>query len=225
MRSVWLGSLLALCCLSSSQQYTQEDRFGKSVDQVLAMGHNKWFDWYTDSKRGGYSTAGMSQADQIYAECLGIKTKERLVKASPKDRDFVNLLDERLRSVLIGCVSAGRILTGGGTMWINIGASAEVERQEVLHEIAFGSKSAPKASQDMFWKAYNVAIGELAKNKADIESYKSAEGGYQEAVNQMSDVKNAVALLVPELQKRPDADRRRVLAYCTRMVKMVTLGN
>lgn len=207
------------------QEFSKEDRFGKSVDDVLRMNPDEWSDWYTDSSRGGSSTAGMSGAERIYADCLDVKIQRLIMLNSPSFKSEFEEIDKLLRQIEYGCLDAGRAFTGGGTMWLPIGARADVKRKTAQLDAI--SKKSPKKSinQSDVWSAYREADSQLLKNKSDIDDMKTdAEGGYESAKQSLGSARQGFAALLTKIGKMPSAFRSHYLAFSRDMFRLVRLG-
>lgn len=88
MRRLAIALFLALSCLGLSQQYTDQDRFGKTEAQVVAQGKKGWITWFTDPARGRES--GKAQAIKIYAMALYADNKKRLATRTDEEQKFFN---------------------------------------------------------------------------------------------------------------------------------------
>ncbi|HLO98223.1 MAG TPA: hypothetical protein VK171_06485, partial [Fimbriimonas sp.] len=68
----WWVVLILTCCfgVAAAQPYTDQDRLGKTSEQVVALGHAGWLSWFCDPSRAG--EAGKVQAERIYGYELGV---------------------------------------------------------------------------------------------------------------------------------------------------------
>lgn len=207
------------------QEFKDEDRFGKTVDQVLAMGRDKWHDYYTDESRGGGSTAGESFAQMIFADCLRVKNNHRFRTSRDAKTAMVFSLDMSFERTVSNCVTAGSALTGGGTMWNIISSSAQVERQLTLRDLIWPTKGMPRATQAQAWKEFKAAWKDVTDNKEDIESY-SDRGAtvYKEALNSLSQVNTDLNDTIKKVESMPTEFKGRVFAFFVDQLKMVQTG-
>lgn len=114
-------------------EFTDEDRLGLKVTQLLEMGRDAWVDYHAE--RRGQSTAAMAAAEAIYADALRVRNAQNLAKASPAVRSRVGQLRPLLRNFANRLIEAQRALTGGGTMWVNIEAGVATSLEEVVDAV------------------------------------------------------------------------------------------
>lgn len=225
MKILALTALVIAATLGGGQQFTSEDRYGKTIDEVIAMGHTKWHDWYTDESRGGGSTAGESFAEMIYADCLKFKNESWLKLVRSPTAALLVSIDPLFEAALIDAVEAGKALTGGGTMWNIIGASAQVSRQETVRDLIWPPNTGVSASQDSVWKAWRKALETIRKHKSDIEA--SSMGGgttYEDAVKSLYKLNDNFSSVVTSIRGQKPVFKGRVFAFYKEMVDMVRLG-
>lgn len=208
------------------QEFKDEDRFGKTVDQVLAMGRDKWHDYYTDESRGGGSTAGESFAQMIFADCLRVKNNHRFRTARDSKTAVIISLDPGFERTVSNCVTAGSALTGGGTMWNIISSSAQVERQLTLRDLIWPTKQMPSATQTQAWKEFKASWKDVTDSKEDIESYSDRGNAvYQEALNALRQVNTDLNDTIKKVELMPASFKGRVFAFFVDQLKMVRTGN
>lgn len=108
------------------------DYLGKTAFQVVAMGRQKWFEFYTGKE--GESTLAMSSAEGLYGEALTRVNEFRMRKLSAARKVEIGKLRERLRGIAADSITLGRVRTGGGTMWnpVSAGITADVEEAVAL---------------------------------------------------------------------------------------------
>lgn len=115
------------------------DTYGKSNAQILAMGHDAWYKFYTG--KAGDSTLGMAYAEKTYAEALGARNEA--LAAKRKDRPSIRALHKALENFYIDAVEAGQIVTGGGTMWTPISNAYWVDMETTVYRTMVPGKPAP----------------------------------------------------------------------------------
>jgi len=226
MRPILAFLILWAAPFVSAQEFTDTDRFGKSCADVLAMGHDPWVEWYTDSSRGTQSTAGMAAAERIYSECLRERTKAKLRTVPEAEKTEIEGLETSLRTMLQECVTAGYALTGGGTMWIPFTDAAEVGVQEALWDVLNPDLITKKVSeQDAVWNEWKRATKAIKKNASDIDDMAGISGtGSQKALASLDNVSKEFAKVVQRVATRPAKVKKRVFYQCRRLLEMVSLS-
>lgn len=219
------GMLNALFACLLAQEFTTEDRFGKSVDDVVAMGRDKWHEWYTHSDRGGGSTAGESFAQMIYADCLKVKNDAHLALAKGPKEILIHRLDPFFTNAMNNCTDAGRALTGGGTMWNIIHSGCQADKQETVRDLIWPRPKMPRATQSDVWKASRQALKALSDNKEDIDTYGTPGSlTYESAVTSLHRVNDEFYQCVRLVANEDDGFKGRTFAFYAQMLKVVQLG-
>ena len=212
--------------LTLTQEYTDSDRFGQSIDSVLAMGREGWHEWYTDGSRGSGSTMGETFAQMIFADCLKYKNDAHFLLAKDKRERLIRDIDASFGRTVENCVKAGMSLTGGGTMWNTIGAGAQATRQETVRDLIWKTKKMPGSSQTEVWKSWHKASKALDDNKSDIEV--TAESGglmFDQAKKHVYRVNDDFNVVVHKVKNQDESFKRRVFAFFKDMLELVTLGS
>lgn len=78
-----------LCIVASSclaQTFTDQDRFGKTANEILWMGREGWVQWYNDPTRAGAD--GSIQAEKIYCRALMDRNGILIKKKSKDSQEF-----------------------------------------------------------------------------------------------------------------------------------------
>lgn len=127
-----VGRLLSIALLLfGARAFAQvpDNRLGLSRHQILAMGDNKWFDYY--AKKMGESTEALATACQTYADALHGRNEERLHYLTAKDR---------LQRWYAGVKEYGDAMfrvqsRNGGTVWTAIEAAQAVDIEELLDRL------------------------------------------------------------------------------------------
>jgi hypothetical protein len=86
MKLCVLFLLMVVVGVSHCQSYTDQDRFGKTNEQVARMKHRDWVSWYCDASRGGEGQKVV--AEKIYAVALYEDNQRRLKGRPEADRKF-----------------------------------------------------------------------------------------------------------------------------------------
>ena len=209
-----------------AQDFNDQDRYGKSVDQVIAMGRTQWHDWYTDDKRAGGSTAGESFAEMIYADCLKVKNNAWLRMAKDPKSQLITELDLSFDGLLSDCVLAGRSLTGGGSMWNIIGSAAQATRQETVRNLIWpDSGPSARTSQDEVWAALKSATKALRDHKSDIEATADTGGStFDDAMKALYRVNDNFNAVIAKVKSQDKPFKSRVFSFYKHSIGLVTLG-
>lgn len=216
-------AILGLLFVQSAfgQEFSTEDRFGKSVDQVLAMGHDKWYTWFTDSSRGAESTAGMAMAERIYADCLKVKNDEAKAKLSPEDKAYYDRIEKSMKNLVSNIADVGYAVTGGGTMWIPVISAAVTEVEQTVYDLLHGSKGKP-ASQSAVWAEYTKALKIVQSSKEDIATYANDKGErYGEAIKNMYKVNDEFNGIVNLSKNRQVWQKSLIFDCCKNVIGLV----
>ena len=104
---------------------------GKTCDEILKLGHDKWFDFYTDKE--GSTTVAMVAASTIYGECLAKRNADGLAKLPEADRKWIFGQHTMVRKITVDLFSLEA--RDGGSMYAVIAASDFVRGQELLQKM------------------------------------------------------------------------------------------
>lgn len=86
LRAGLLALSITLCVATPNQDFQTSDRFGKSADAVVRMGHDGWVNWYCEDSRRGPS--GRVEAERVYCLALHELTGPLLHKRTKEDQAF-----------------------------------------------------------------------------------------------------------------------------------------
>lgn len=158
--------------LLSTQDVTEQDLHGKTLAEIVEMGREGWYEFYT-SKEGGESTQSMSFAEYYYGSALKAENDKLFDPLSEKGKTIaffrVNMQDFRTK-----CIDVGRAYTGGGTMWNIVYSATTSDTEEVIRYWLTG-KEAPKkagkvisATQAKVWAMLKQGRVDLQRNRSEI---------------------------------------------------------
>lgn len=218
---LFLFALLSPLLLA--QDYTDQDRYGKTESEVLAMGHSKWAEWFTDSSRAGESTFGMADAERIY--CVARTKKNREIIASLPDLEKAHF--EKVVTLMANlnksAVFVGRGFTGGGSLWTILQPGMEATAAQALADVLTSTK-AETAKQADVWAAVKVARKTLSANRESMESTRvPSDPSVQAVLNELDTMVNHVSDMIQLVAQRPSAEKGITFWYLTRVVKLTTL--
>jgi hypothetical protein len=115
-RWAFLGSLLGLLLLGAAAYAEEIDTFGQSDEDILAMGQDAWFDYYTS--RTDESTMEMVNALEVYAAAA--KRRNEALPQALNVGELRRLLMEYEQTA----TGLSYNIAGGGTIWTLVGAGA-----------------------------------------------------------------------------------------------------
>ncbi|MBC8064862.1 MAG: hypothetical protein H7Y17_08535 [Chlorobia bacterium] len=208
MKLSLIGVTLVLVSAALSQN--PEDTHGKTHTQILAMGFDKWYDFYTGKE--GETTQGMAQAGYKYASSLKWRNDALIKNLRPADQKPVLRLRTHLDEFGTSTIQVFRALNGGGTIWQLTFSSNAMEVEETIYGLLVGTKTAPKP----------MVVSAVSKEIALLErSFKSAPASSWDYGISKTDTAKQLArakLTFQEIVKIAKAyDRRksdRILGYC-----------
>lgn len=119
-------------------QWNRANYLGKSPEQIVAMGRDKWTDLY--GKKVGDSTKDMCDAQEKYATALR-NLNERAMKRLPRTRQtWLQSMRKDAVEYASTAHQIGSILTGGGTIWQPINATIAPDVEELVADSIVGKK-------------------------------------------------------------------------------------
>jgi hypothetical protein len=131
----WAKTFAAVAAIAtmatSAVAQDRKDTFGKSNDQILSMGFDAWFKFYTTKE--GNSNFGMAQASGLYADALAARN-DRLLRGLPSARRRqITELRALFKAFVNHAVEAGSATTGGGTMWNPVSTGLHKDAEEAVY--------------------------------------------------------------------------------------------
>ncbi|MCC7479785.1 hypothetical protein IT575_15205 [bacterium] len=212
-----LGSLSAgpARCPEDAQpdEISAEETYGKSPGEILAMGQGAWFEYYTE--HAGFSTVATAMASAIYADAA----RERNTGLAP------GYYSEALRQLAYDfgerALSIGPALSGGGSIWISIGAAMPADAEDLTYALRGGVlPPAPAMSTGQVQRRIATLEAQINALAADPQS--SAWFDPDSSLDELRALRadfRAICALAAEL---PRADSDRVLYFCDYWLSAVT---
>ena len=165
-----LLSLLIFCAIPAM---AQDPMLGKSCDEILAMGHEKWSEYWA-TKRGA-SEADMDQAAVVYADCLKKSNEAELPKLQAPDRDRLLGYKKLYSDFRVKVMEQQMTRAGGGTMYTHGSIRGAVADEELMQSlialckkpIQFGTAAKKEKMMDL--------IGDVRKGLAIIGRVSEAD--------------------------------------------------
>lgn len=147
-------ALLLLPLVLGQGKYTQKDRLGKSVDQVLAMGLDRWTNYYYTKVEFAGNNRGVPY--DIYQDCLATRNAKRASTLSPARRQKVAATRKTLERVYLGLARVQYAFTGGNA-WSPDAPPVEIAALTKRLIEASNPRREPRGSLT------NATIGQLTK--------------------------------------------------------------
>jgi hypothetical protein len=186
------------------------DTYGKTEAEILSMGMQKWYDFYTS--KAGDSTAAMSNGWGIYAEVAGKRNDKLMAEHSDKKAGGMKLRN-LLQDFGAQSVSISSDKSGGGTMWGPVSASMAAELEDVVYATLGGDQ--PK-SKHVVVSSVTKLFGKISSEIEAIHKDKSASDyfKYDVAVDSLAQMKKDYAQLVEIAKGMDRANSDRVIGFC-----------
>ena len=209
---------IALLCLAViglvAHAHAQVDRLGLTRAQILAMGDDKWFDYYAAKK--GDTVAAITTACRTYAEAL----HDRNVTRGARLPEW-----ERLRRWYHAAVDYGDAMfkiqsrNGDGT-WVAVGAAQEVDMEQLLDQlISLEIKPDLKQSPEVAAAGQRVlAHHDVISKRAETVPVRPLTGISRARVEILnSNGRKVLGDLLPELVKAGGQEAFLVLVTCSKL--------
>lgn len=204
--------LLALPIYAAAQGDVDfNSTFGKTEEQILAMGEDKWDKFY--SSKAGDSTAAMVGMNGIYGEAMLHRNQKLAKKVSPAAQTRVEKLRKLMGDFADNSIGLGSNFTGGGTIWSPISAESEVDCETVIYAILGGEAKKPKHEVvSSVTKQLDALKAIMMKDKDDKEDASYFKfGDAKVSLNKMHEDFTQI-LAVAQTLDRANSDR--VLGFC-----------
>jgi hypothetical protein len=210
-----LAAILAITLLAPQDNV---DTYGKTQAEVLAMGPDAWFKFYT--AQAGDSTAAMSNAYGIYGDIAAARNKRMLSSSHLKDRSKL----EKLRSLMANfggdMINLGSLLSGGGTMWNVVSAQQYADAEETFYSVARPSGRA---------KAKQVVVSDVTKRMelnrkkvlASLASGDIPKDKKGDAMSGLADAKSTFREIVAIASTYDRTTSDRILGFCLRQAELL----
>lgn len=197
----------------------QGSNLGKTDAQILAMGRQKWFAYY--SSKEGDSTADNCDAESLYGAVLK-RRNDRLAAKRPKaTREAVRKLRPELTAFAEGVYEVGEALTGGGTLWNVIRAGISPNVEEALGAFVGVRMPASKATAAGIRRELDDLLKSVRAQSKFIEQMAGSGGGVDSATKGIMQARLALAAIEKVLQGRPAVEARAAYGACGHAIDIV----
>lgn len=220
-----LAAFIVSCAVHTA--CAQKSTFGKTNAQILKMGRQQWFGFYTS--KAGESTMGMADAERIYGEALMERNDKLLPKESRIRQSAIKTIRKSARAVGDQVVMIGMAYSGGGTMWTPVLAGVLADVEEGIYGLLKKTKltaSERKAPSFATLEALLSKMGtDLATNKKELQQYSSPENDlYSQAVKAQKEAKVNFAAIVKASSSLRSSEKPRIAAIMKRLFDLVEMG-
>ena len=152
-------------------QWNRGNFLGKTPEQIVAMGRDKWSDLY--GTKVGLSTRDMSDAQEKFGLAL-LNLNDRAIKRLPRSKQiWLHDIRKTTTEYAMDAHMIGRITSGGGTIWQNYDSTIAPDIEEIVSD-CITDKPMPMVKM----KSFEASMQELDKSIA--ESKDVAGEQYQE---------------------------------------------
>ena len=180
-------ALVAMAVGFYAIQWNRRAYLGKSPEQIVAMGRDKWFAAYT--KKYGEHTRGMCDAETTFGDALKNLNDRALKRVPASRRAFLESARYHCKQIALRGHEVGYVMTGKGTLWHPIFAGIYPNVEELIAE-SIVNKPMPmikmKSIESRFEEmdaTFKTASGDMTEES--ITEFKKAlnEFKYQESVS------------------------------------------
>ncbi len=220
MKRFLTGCILVLA-VSAAMAQDLKETYGKTNAQILAMGYDKWYAFFTGKE--GETTQGMARSGYFYAEALAWRNKGLMTKLSATVRGRYQKLETSLKSFGLSVIEVQRALSGGGTLWQLTHSTDAVDVQETMYALLSGKA---KPSKPMVVSQVKKELDALGK---EVDSAPETTWQYEfKKPAAQADWKKAVAAYGQIVALAKGLDRKKsdhTLSYCLRVMDNAQMGN
>lgn len=137
-----------------SIQWNRAAYLGKSPEQVVAMGREKWSDAYGASL--GFGTQQMSQAESKYGDALENLNDRAMGHVTSAKKAWLLSIRGLVKEYGRLSHGIGETITGGGTMWRSFDSTIHPDVEDVITKCITGKKAVTTPT-----KSFYTAMNEL----------------------------------------------------------------
>lgn len=210
-----LQIVLAIALAQNQEiQVDTKETHGKTPEQIVAMGFEKWYQFYT-VKEQSESTMAINFANMLYGNSLYIVNTKRLKAVESKRREMISDLRETMVNFRGQCVEVGFTRSGGGTLWSIVHSSSRTEAEELVADLIAGNPKGARASQAAVWSKLNEVAQKIDRERDDLEENRQySNRGYAEAKKFYTDAAALWAEALPKIAKFSKAvERERIMNF------------
>lgn len=197
----------------------QSETFGKTANQIVALGRTKWFEFYT--AKAGESTLSMASAERIFGESLRSLNNSRLRRANSAVQQITKKLRPLLTDLGGKMIQVASALSGGGTIWTPVRAGLLADVEEVI-DFLLGNRREKITSVTTaeISNQLDHVVSQLKSNAASIDSMAVDSPKSSEAIKLVQDCRELVRQIAVIAKASSRAESSRILAYCLKFAKV-----
>lgn len=197
----------------------QGSNLGKSDAQILAMGRQKWFAYY--SSKQGDSTADNCDAETYFGQVLKRRNDRLAAKVPRATRETVRKLRPELIAFSEGVYRVGEALTGGGTLWNVVSAGIPPNVEEALGACVGIKNPASKRTAAGVRRELDDLLKLVRSQSKSIEEMAGSGGGVDSATKGLMQARLALAAIEKVLQGRPSVEAGAAYGACGHAIAVV----
>jgi hypothetical protein len=212
--------VLAAACISLSHQDSDKlDTYGKTADQIAAMGEDAWNTFYLN--KAGDSTPTEENSYTIYATAL-TPINDRLVNSKGKHSNLAKIRQE-LPDFGVDCIEIGSDITQGGTMWNVCSHQVIADAEAVAYKYLKGKAADRHYVVSDVEKQFGVLEKTIESNHTAADT--KATFNYKDAKESLAKARQDFKKIVSfaEHLKRQDSDL--LLGFCLSWAKIAQGSN
>lgn len=197
---------------TSDKKFDPAENYGKSAEQAVAMGYDKWYDFIIE-KAGAEHTHAMSHANYSYGCALYDVNDVRLSAVEIERQKLIRFVRPKMLEFYDNSISVGMVVSGGGSMWIVIGSSNMTDVEECISELIKPKTKTKTSTQAEVWAKIAEAEKRMISAKPEIDAtHENLPYSYQEAENAMKKMKFEWSESLSTIAKfKSAADRGRIM--------------
>lgn len=210
-----LNMLVASAILgqSAERMFDPAENYGKSADQAVAMGEEKWYDFIIE-KAGAEHTLSMSHANYSFGCALHDVNNIRLKKVEAQRQTLIRTIRPKMHEFADESITVGMIVSGGGTMWTVIGSGNLTDVEQCVGDLIQPKKGMKSATQAQVWAKIAEAEKRMVSAKPEIDatnehwpySYAGAQAAMKKMKFEWADSLSTISKF------KSVADRGRIMA-------------
>ena len=200
-------------------QWNRANFLGKSPEQIVAMGRQRWSDLY--SKKFGQSTHEVCNAEEKYGIALK-NLNDRAITRLPKARQvWLTEIRKSTREYATEAHQIGAIVSGGGSMWQTFNATILPDVEETIADCIVD-----KPMPTVKIKSFESDLQELDKviNQFRGEG-RTSSAEYQEIAKHRTILASKQSALVGLLSHGRQTDATRFQLYMHRKIAVARGDN
>lgn len=201
-----IASSVLILLLAQQQTY---DTLGRTQSQIFKMGRDAWMKVY--EKEQGMSNQSMIHAYGSWAEAEESEND----RIAGNRRGFISNLRRDLQEFCSDVTDISMALSGGGTMWFQIGAAQLASQEDALHKVLRQERSKRHFVVSDVSKLVAVLENQLRDGRKDLQP---PFNDYPRYVSELEKAKGAYKLIVQRAAKLPRNESDTILGFCQEVI-------